>query len=62
MYCCEIRVKNVTFTVNEKGLGKKKTDWELFDLKKDPNELHNLIGRGNKNEKRLRKWLKTKSQ
>jgi len=42
--------------------GKKKTDWELFDLKKDPNELHNLIGRGNKNEKRLRKWLKTKSQ
>jgi len=37
--------------------GKKKTDWEFFDLKKDPNELHNLSGKGNKNEARLRKLL-----
>ena len=39
--------------------GKKKSDWELFDLKKDPNELHNLIGLGNENELRLREWLET---
>jgi len=37
--------------------GKKKTDWEFFDLKKDPNELHNLIGKGDKNEIRLRNIL-----